>query len=192
MVVLRLALITLVALVIAGCGTAPEAAVPTAAPIQPTAVPTAVPLADLDLEPLLIQAGDLPAGLTGAQIRDTAPEMFSKVPKATKTLNQQFAQADKQVGGVTVLLYDSPADVSTAYDVIWNGMSTGSSALDIGEKAGGFAKKQIVGTTQFEFSDVLFRRCHAVVHIRMPVSDIAMSTAYAQRLDKRLSAVVCR
>lgn len=174
----------LAALVLAACGgsPAPTADAPTAAP----AVPTAIPLEQIDLEPLLVQSGDLPAGTTGAQVRDTAPAMFKDIPAATNTAYQQLATGAKQTGGVAVFLYADAAPRDAAYQAIATGMGSDTSAPTIGERAALSAGGDIL-----PFSDLLFQRCRAVAHIRMTGSDAAAIESYAKRLDKRLQAVAC-
>lgn len=179
-------LLLIVALVLlAACGGDP-------APIpqwqSATAVPTAVPLDQVDLEPLLIQSGDLPAGLSGAQVKDEAPAMFAGVPHPTKAIDQRFQRAGDTAGGITVLLYQSDADRDVAYADVVKGLGKGAVAQNgVGERA-----MAVNNTDLLEFVDLTFVRCHAVVHIRFSgTSEPSDAAAYAKRLDKRLSSVVC-
>lgn len=168
------------------CGSPPATITPT---IIPTAMPpTAIPLSAIDLEPLLIQSGDLPAGIEGAQVRDVAPAMFDGMPKAAKTIIQQFAQGVDQIGGVSVFLYDKDNDRESAYQFIAKGMSNSDALTDTGDRA--IVSKPIAA---INFVDILFQRCAAVVHIRMSGEDLDRdaATIYARRLDKRLLGVVC-
>jgi hypothetical protein len=146
----------------------------------------------LDLEPLLIQPGDLPAGVVGSQVKDKAPPVFKDVPPPTKAIDQRFGLADGAIiGGVTVLLYDSSDDLEKAYAAVIKGM--GSSAYpstEVGDKAriGGLTAR-----TQ-RIAEVSFVRCHALVSVSLsatpqPDDD---TLAYAKRLDKRLMPLVCR
>jgi hypothetical protein len=181
--------VMLLALTLAACGgtTAP------AAPAVPAA--TVVPLDQLDLESLLVQSGDLPAGISGAQVRDSAPKMFDGMPKALKTTYQQFAQGAKQVGGVAVFLYDNDADRDSAYQFVAKGMGTSLDTLtDTGEKAIATKTDKNDPLAALNFTDVLFQRCAAVAHIRLSGENLdqTAATAYAKRLDKRLSGAVCR
>jgi len=70
----------------------------------------------------------------------------------------------------------------------------------IGEKAiVTFMEKQVIKVqgnsleVGSDSSDLLFSRCHAVVHIRISVDGLTKTKieAYAKRLDKRLAPVVC-
>lgn len=145
--------------------------------------PTAPVLTEVNLESLLIQPGDLPPGITGAQVRTEPPAMFDGIAPATKTIYQQFAKDSAQYGGVGVFLYDDPAQLSLGYDFITKGMGTGATPVEVGERA-------VAITGLLDFSEVAFARCAAVAHIRL-TGDLDTVVAYAQRLDKRLQAAVC-
>jgi len=175
---------------LAGCGTAPatEQATRTNAAEGPAAAPTKQPLVSVDLEPLLIQAGDLPAGVTGAQVRDTPPKMFDGMPKAAKAVYQQLAQGNQQTGGVAVFLYETGVDAGYAFAA--KGMGDVDPVADVGEQA---IVTKAADNPALNFVDLLFRRCAAVVHTRMSGADLDRDTAaaYAKRLDARLKPVVC-
>ena len=95
-----------------------------------------IPLSQLKLDSLLVQTGDLPAGLAGAQIRDTAPGMFKDLPTAENAIYQQFARGGDSAGGVAVFLYEDESKIGQAYDGILNGMGSDTKPIsDIGEKA---------------------------------------------------------
>lgn len=173
-------LLAVLMVVLVGCGSS----------TQPTAIPssTAVPLSQINLEPLLVQSGDLPAGLSGSQVRDEAPEMFRDMPKYENVIYQRFENKGQVVGGITVFLYASGNDINSAYSSIEKGIGSGTEPLsDIGEK-GIVAELSLLDNTS---TDILFVRCQAVVHIRMP-GDKTDSTPYARRLDKRITPVVCQ
>jgi hypothetical protein len=141
-------------------------------------------LAETNLEPLLIQPGDLPTGLSAGQVRDRAPAMFGDAPQPTKAINQKLQSSGSDAGSVTVLLYDDLADVSAAYAEVTQGFSGAAQSYEgLGEQAKTDAIAGVVG-------DFVFTRCHAVVHMRIiaPLDDTA---AYAKRLDGRLKDVVC-
>jgi len=90
--------------------------------IEPTPTLTPIPLSALKLDQILIQSGDLPAGLSGAQIRDTAPAMFKDVPMADSTIYQQLARNGNSASGVAVFLYEDKSKVDKAYSKILGGM----------------------------------------------------------------------
>lgn len=175
-----------VALLLVACGGVAPAALPTTLP-----APTAVPLDQIDLESLMVQPGDLPAGVSGAQVRDVAPKMFDGMPGALKTAYQQFARGDQPAGGVVVFLYEADADRDQGYGFILGGMGTTTAVEGVGEQATATEPSKEVAAV-LNFTDLLFQRCHAVAHIRMTGADTAASiAAYAKRLDKRLSSVAC-
>jgi hypothetical protein len=170
---------------------------PTKTP-RPTRVPTATPmpaLSALDLEPILVAAGDLPAGYSGAQVRSDAPPMFDELPEAEYEIYQQFEHADSGAGGVTVLLYERAKAVQNAYEFIISGFGAGSvQKVDAGEAGTAVQTADIYNQLIGEpMVDLAFIRCTAVVHIRMTVqTSISKALAYARRLDRRLQSLVCR
>ena len=159
---------------------------------EPTSTPTRIPLSDIELEEILVKDGDLPAGYSGAQISDTAPEMFDNLPEAENTINQQLAKGGEQKGGVTVFLYDSQDNLDSAFFKIKTGFSEEKQLDTVGEKAFITYFSQDILGIKIQFGDLLFSRCNAVVHIRMTeLSSEDSLIAYAKRLDKRLSELVC-
>lgn len=168
--------IIVVLVVLASCGSAGAPAVPSA----------------IDLEPLLVQSGDLPAGVTGAQVRDVAPKMFDQAPKADRVLYQQFASGAKQIGGVAVFLYKDADTRTQGYSVIAKDMGQTEVVAGLGDQAVVTLLSPQAAAYGLDFADVLFQRCVAVVHVRIsgPDSRVA-ATAYAKRLDKRPAQVVC-
>ena len=152
-----------------------------------------VPLPEVELEPLLVQPGDLPSGLAASHIRDEAPEMFTAVPEPQKAVNQQFERNGETQGGVTVLLYDTHEDVDEAYNIIAQGMpETRAYVPGVGAAAvGGNLMVNPLGV-QFVSVELVFVRCHAIVHIRITGTHrLDDASAYAKRLDKRLQEKVC-
>ena len=165
-----------------------QAAIPTDTPI-PTATP--IPFSAFDLEDLLIQQNDLPAGYSGAQVGNTAPEMFGGIPKADYIIYQQFQKNGESAGGVTVFLYESIQSVDKAYQVIAVGMGNTEPV------AGDWEKGELVifsiSAINFTAIDVLYADCHSAVHIRLSDIDNKQHVInYAKRLNERLSPLVCR
>lgn len=160
---------------------------------ETTPTPTKIPLTDIDLEGILIMNGDLPAGYTGAQIRDNAPEMFNNLPEAQNTIYQQFAKDGETAGGVTVLLFESQEDIENAYKKIIAGFSDAEELDEIGENANiTYVDMEVLGS-RMQFGDLVFIRCNALAHIRMtdlPQKESLIS--YAKRLDKRLDGMICK
>ncbi len=169
----------------------PTATATKASTATPTPVPTAtqIPLADIDLESLLIQSGDLPAGYSGGQVRSGAPAMFDELPPAIADISQQFEHNGGPAGGVTIFLYSTVALVRSGYQAILAGFGDDTVArVTVGEQA-----RMVETGFGFDGADIVFTRCAAVVHVRMTDgADAASVTAYAERLDDRLQPVVCR
>lgn len=145
-------------------------------------------LARLDLEPLLIQPGDLPAGISAAQVRAELPQMFEGVPTPIKAIDQRFQDGVGNAGGVSVALYEGAADRDAAYDKLVKGMTSDAQAYTgVGERATSLTLDMVIQAT-----DVAFIRCHAVVYVRIVgSSDLTGAISYAKRLDERLKEVVC-
>jgi len=137
-------------------------------------------------ESLLVQPGDLPAGLSGGQVRETAPAMFKSLPIAQTTIYQQLARHGSAIGGVAVFVYNSGPKLDIAYAEIVRGMDS-NPAPGIGERA------QIATTQIGEPSfDLVSARCGYVFHIRISGAGVEDNiTSYAKRLDKRLASALC-
>lgn len=168
-----------------------------------SATPMPMPLSEVDLEPILILPGDLPAGLSGAQVRDSLPEMFDEPPEAENQIYQQFQREGKAAGGVAVTLYESNADLDAAYTLLLGGF--GDSDIDssvtverkvvsdVGERAETVTLQGTILGIVFDSVDLAFVRCGAVVHTRMSGSaNLIDIVSYARRLDERLTSLVCR
>lgn len=179
-----LAILAIMAALLVSCGGDPPI-VPAFAP-PATAQPTAVALKDIDLEPLLVQAGDLPSGMSAAQVKDTAPLGMKEYPIATKAIDQRFQRGNKTVGGVVVLLYEQQADLNQAAALAIKLDKYSEVLSDVGTQA-----KLFLGTDAFPVRGVTFVRCRAVVDVTMSEVDTSEVTAYAKRLDKRLQSVIC-
>lgn len=176
----------LIAALLAGCGG--EAA--TTAPAVPTIPPTAaaIALADIDLEALALQDGDLPAGYSGAQASDKAPGMFDKVLAPIKAFDRRFQKDNANAGGVTILLYATADDAITGYADTFKGMTDDNTSADIGDRAAiGAINNEVINAI-----DGMFRRCNAVVFVRFAdMKSAEPATAYMRRLDTRLQPLVC-
>jgi hypothetical protein len=162
---------------------------------KPTPTATPVPLSQVELEPLLIKTGDLPAGLSGAQIRSSLPGMFRRIPEPDNGIYRGFERDGDESGGVTVVLYESRADVDSAYATIMDGFGDLPSRQEVegvGEKAETVSVALALAGAK-DFVDLAFVRCHSVVHIRMMGTiDLLDIKSYAERLDERLTGVACR
>lgn len=157
-----------------------------------TLTPTPVPLSEIKIESIVIEEGDLPAGFSGAQIRDSAPGMFRDLPSAQNTLYQQLQKDGDVAGFITIFLYDSKEDIENAYDLTVSGMTDEAElSSEVGEKATVLFIPSIraVGT---DIAAVAFVRCSAFVYINMSTRSEDSVIAYAKRLDGRLERLVCR
>lgn len=179
----RIAAICL-ALVLSACSVGAQE--PT--PMPPTATP--IPLSSIELRPYLYQEGDLPANLEPGQIRDFAPEMFDRMPKADKEIYMQFSSGGDSAGGVSVFLYEDQNKREGAYSFIVGGMGDSASPVaGIGEKAIGLS----MSLGGLDIAEVVLQKCALVIHVRMTrTTNLDDATSYAQQLEKRLSPVVCR
>ena len=147
--------------------------------------PTQLPLADLDLEAILIQPGDLPMGYAGGQVQDFLPGMFEDIPQPVNQIYQQFdlTYGSGSGGGVAVIVYDSATASIEAYNTLLSEMGGTAQEKEIenlGEKA------HILGW------NLLFLRCNTVVHFRIVGSNYDEYISYAHRMDERLNPLVCR
>lgn len=209
LVVLTVALVLVAS---AACGDATRKPTETPKPtpsVNPTDTPqpiptvTPVPLSQIDLEPLLTQSGDLPAGLSGAQVRGFLPEMYDNLPTSDNAIQRQFQRDGDAAGFVTVLVYESSSHCDAAYTGILDGFGDSTvgpdikaareTISDVGERAEAVTLESEVGGISLEAIDMAFTRCHAVAHIRMTGTlSLLDIKSYAKRLDNRLAAVACR
>ena len=162
------------------------------ATLAPTSTP--LPLSGIDLESIIIEDGDLPAGFSGAQIRDVAPGMFRDLPLAQNTVYQQLEKNGETAGGIAIFLYDSQENVEEAYNLIVDGMTDDAElSNNVGEKATTLSMSMTALGITTKAAEIVFVRCGAVVHIRMTgTSDVDSVVAYAKRLDRRIEILVCR
>lgn len=169
---------------------------PTVAPTetaQPSVTPEAtatVALVDIDLEPLLLEDGDLPEHLDDDFV-DRNPEDYTGLPAADSIIEQSFydLEADMPGGAVTVRLYENAVQAGQAYSAYTPKMDgllgTGvSNPEDLGERA----KMEDDGGALLRLA---FLRCQAFVLVAMRTNREFDIVNYAQRLDERLTKVVC-
>lgn len=180
----------------------------------PTVDPNATPvsLAEIDLKPLLIQPGDLPAGMSGGQVTSARPpnpgpgSVFKGLPMSDNEIAQEFQGKGGEGGWVMVFLYKSSHDLATAYDLMVDGLwgswqdpegsatSAKKALADVGEKATIATVDYRVNRWPFkDHAVIVFIRCNAVVQIQWSGAEVAEAAiSYAKRLDQRLSLTVCR
>lgn len=160
--------------------------------------------AGADLESLLFQPGDLPDGTTAAHSDNPSPINFEDNPPAATIVGLTFATENWGAGSVSVLLYTSGADVSSAFtrlteSVLRDEASAGAKPQPkpaIGEQARA-AQLTLASSTYGKdtVSVVTFTRCRALVDIRLngrAGMTIETALAYAKALDTRLTPKVCQ
>jgi hypothetical protein len=139
-----------------------------------------------DIEPLLVQPGDLSPSFSGGAITNSPPVMFKNVPSAQKEIFQPFEKDGRQQGGVAAFLYETDAEAENAYNIVIEAMSPILPISDIGDEG---LMSRLRG---IPFVDLAFRRCNIVIHIRSFDKDVSNITAYAKKLDDRLTPVVSK
>ncbi len=168
--------------------------------VQPT--PTTISLTAADLEPLLVQPGDLPGGRVGGQVRDTIPAIIENLPSSQQTILQTFEQAGRVDGWVGVRLYQKTTNADAAYQEVVQQMPLYPSATNtkrtlktvdtLGEQATAAPPPDIATTATY----LTFVRCHAFIVMTfsddVPDPEATAAIAYAKRLDKRIQPVVCQ
>lgn len=158
-----------------------------------TAEPTAVPLGELDLGPMLIVEGDLPDSLDGEAIEYGATFRFDRdqVAPADNLVSQRFydLEAERASGGVAVYVYEDATAAGQTFGAISADMTGvagqfSESRNDVGERA----RLENEGNDNLHLA---FVRCHAFVEVFMQTARESDIISYAQRLDERLTPVVC-
>lgn len=166
---------------------------PTASPTV-TATPTLVPLGEIDLGPLLIVEGDLPDNLDGELVEYGATGRFDRdsVARPENLVSQGFydLEAERPGGNVIVYAYEDAAIAGQVYGEIASEMNGlldefGENRDDVGERA----RLENNGNDNLHLA---FLRCGAFVEVFMQTPREFDIVSYAQRLDERLAAVICR
>lgn len=197
----RRAALTLLVLIICGCSTTtatlePTNTIPpteTPLPTQPpTATPeptaTPVPLADIDLEPLLVQPGDLPPGYAGSQIRVELPDFALRGPEPVNHVRQILSKNGDVGGNVAIVLYESLEDVQEAFVLAAENLPNAAAVDDFTED-GSLGSFAVLNLSAASFA---FSRCHAVVSGQLlGTTDVGAALSYAKRLEARLQPYVC-
>jgi hypothetical protein len=161
--------------------------------LKPWFADTPVAIDDLDLQALAIQDGDLPPGYQGGQVLDGLPKIFEGIPPTELAFYQLIEREGSGAGGVAILFFTDADQVSQAYDQLHKSMviEETESISGLGERAEVYIFYQ--AGVSFRFVDALFESCGAVVHIRLGDTfnkDEAVN--YAQKLEQRLSMVICQ
>jgi hypothetical protein len=172
---------------------------------SPTEIPTPtpIPLSDIDLESILLLSGDLPTDIIGGQVRSNPPKGLGSLPEADQVIQQGFRADELASDGVTIFLYDSISDLDKAYEMVAQieGLNSKRTLYGVGEK-GAFSVEELGGLPLIGGGSIpggtsvklVFSRCHALVYIDLfsPNASEDVATTYAQRLDERITPLVCR
>lgn len=137
------------------------------------------PITRAELEAVIYQDGDLPAGWIAGQISD---QMTGDVGNATLTVARELMAPDPVfTSEVGVAVYETADDARVAYTTILPGVTEDGSPYEVGEQ--GRERGNIV----------LFQRCRAVAVVRLTseTTELREIGAYARRLDERLTPLVC-
>lgn len=150
--------------------------------------------ANLDLDSLILQPQDLPAGFTAGPIQREVPEMLSVAPPAL-ALYQPVSERELKSEGITVLVYEEMSQVEAAYQAISQHLDAEKSLqplAGVGEKAM-YYEDFTNGYLSSYTTKVVFQRCRAVIFISLfsPEAKAGVVTNYAQELDRRLQPQVC-
>lgn len=197
---MRRLLIAGLAVLLAGCGDAvptgtgstviPPTA--TALPLATVAPPTAAPVAlsDVDLAPLLVAEGDLPAAYKLDPPTTQLQSMYGQlgVPLADASLTQLFEDLPAVTGFATISLYGDRPMLSDAYTRLVQ--SFGTSAQSVGG-LGDQANQTTAPIGQIKQRAIVFARCQAVVMVTVYGDTSAQTdaaTGYAKAIDQRIQA----
>lgn len=169
---------------------------PTTTPLpEPTNTP--VPLGEIDLESILLLPGDLPSNYKlsifykdrEAQSTALNPNNFP-VPDADTSMDIDNTKVTDYLGNyeksyVSIMLYNDLAQRDAAYEILVDPSNFFDTSVisqaDVGEKAVTVIRPMLDNS-------VIFTRCNALVYMR--TTDDTVN--YAQRLDERLTPLVCR
>jgi hypothetical protein len=169
-----------------GCGEIIVGPPPTVLP--PTATPIA--LTAIDLAPILIAEGDLPAGY---DLRPPFTELQNSylqlgVPDPAANLTQIYDNPAEMDGLATIFLYDERPLLDDAYRLLSSGMLIDEQPLgDLGEQA----MQSTAPLNQTDQVGVVFVRCRAVVFMQgyaLPILNAPLLMAWAKKVDQRIQA----
>lgn len=159
-------------------------------------------LQNVDLAAIVLQPGDLPSGYSVGKTEHRDPGAFQKLPRTENVVSQQIKKKKKLIGSTTIFLYMNDEETSRAYAAMLKGLGDSSSPGSTIRNVKGIGERSVLamsnmaflvsGATvhRLEFRELFFVRCHAVINIRLDDPDTIIS--YAQKLDQRISASLCR
>ncbi len=155
----------------------------------------------LDLDNILVQDGDLPAGFSAAQISNDVPYevQLHKAPEPDRAIVRGLQRRGIDTGTVFVLFYADDARRAEAYTKLADFGSSERSEIHSRERTnpagvGDQCTAMYYHSNEMrgiDFTTLVFSRGPAVVYINFDeTSDIPAIVAYAKRLDARLAAVL--
>jgi len=157
----------------------------------PTTAPTKVSIADINLDTVPFQAGDLPNQYKSGQIHYEWTLEFPQPIKASNVIIQKVGwdlSEDFKDDYVMIALFKSNGDAQETFRLL--------TPVDIKTANPGTAGEQSNYLLVNKFSGdgfYSFVRCNAFVLIRMTGADMSerLMSSYGKRIDKRLRPLIC-
>jgi hypothetical protein len=168
-----------------------------------TPIASAPMQAQADLEHVLFQPGDLPDSVSASPSDQPSPPNFEDNPPAATIIGRVFTREVRGAGSVSLLLYPSVSEREQAYTrlttSVLNEAASGKNAPQPAPAVGDTAIAARLSYASSTYGPgyvtvIVFARCRAVTDIRINEwagLTLDMATAYAKRLDQRLSSSVC-
>jgi hypothetical protein len=152
------------------------------------------------LEEILLQDGDVPAGVTGRRPRKKVPTELAlgSIPQPRLFRYRAFERNGRRIGSVAVWLYHDAASTERAFTQVVayiRPLIPGDDFMHIGEERVRAVASRTKNRVALTKSRLLFTRCTALVYSDFEDHSTGVEkivATYAQRLDTRLTAVACR
>jgi hypothetical protein len=144
------------------------------------------------LESVLVQEGDLPAGLTAGPASTELPDYFDQMPESDASAFVPLQSGQEQAGWVVAFRYGSDEEVFDGAVRLVRHMPAEKRQVlvNFGDEA-----YSMIVTDPAEggpYTDILFTQCRFVVHVRMQgVTELSQVTSYTKKLDQRLNETYC-
>lgn len=150
------------------------------------------PLSQAELDALLVQDGDLPAGLTAEPLASRV-DWLASVPAAPQETARRLLGQGGELGSITLLVYPPGSDIATVYTPVSAVLEKAAQRPpqfigSIGERSGVVTSSPLNQPVVYDLS---FLRCSAAAYIRLRTSDVDDVLQYADRLDERLQQRIC-
>lgn len=161
--------------------------------IQPTPQPTPQVITPQDIEKIVLVEGDLPPAYARStasyQVNSDAFDL-NDLPSQKIVLWQKILDTSRNYAGeVGVIVLNDTSQAAEVFEVTKNTDSFDGELvqLEVGEESIQSVDR-ITGLFNVEWYNIMFVRCGTVVLINLPTKD---SASYAQRLDFRISELIC-